>query len=89
MCGDDDAEVSGQIWCLAMDVGSLPSEIGAGDVAVVGDRDDAQRAAIELGVGLLVTSNGTEPTEELLALARRARRRRSCPRRWTATSPAA
>ena len=30
VCGDDDAEVSGQIWCLAMDVGSLPSEIGAG-----------------------------------------------------------
>ena len=69
VCGDDDAEVSGQIWCLAMDVGSLPSEIGAGDVAVVGDRDDAQRAAIELGVGLLVTSNGTEPSEDLLALA--------------------
>ena len=58
-CGDEDAEVSGQIWCMAMDVGSLPSEIGAGDVVVVGNRDDAQRAAIELGVGLLVTSNGT------------------------------
>jgi manganese-dependent inorganic pyrophosphatase len=70
VCGDEDAEVSGQIWCLAMDVGSLPSEIGAGDVAVVGDRDDAQRAAIELGVGLLVTSNGSAPRDEVLALAR-------------------
>jgi manganese-dependent inorganic pyrophosphatase len=69
VCGDEHAEVSGQIWCLAMDVGSLPSEIGKGDVAVVGDRDDAQRAAIELGVGLLVTSNGTAPRDELLALA--------------------
>ena len=48
---------------------SLPSEIGPGDVAVVGNRDDAQRAAIELGVGLLVTSNGTTPTEATLALA--------------------
>ena len=55
---------------MAMDIGSLPSEIGPGDVAVVGDRDDAQRAAIELGVGLLVTSNGTTPTDEVLALAR-------------------
>ena len=54
-----DAEVSGQIWCMAMDVGALPREIGPGDVVVVGNRDDAQRAAIELGVGLLVTSNGT------------------------------
>jgi manganese-dependent inorganic pyrophosphatase len=47
----------------------LPSEIGPGDVAVVGNRDDAQRAAIELGVGLLVTSNGTTPAEPTLALA--------------------
>jgi manganese-dependent inorganic pyrophosphatase len=64
-----DGEVTGQIWCMAMDVGSLPSEIGAGDVAVVGNREDAQRAAIELGVGLLVTTNGTEPTAETLELA--------------------
>ena len=47
-----------------------------GDVVVVGDRADAQRAAIELGVGLLVTSNGTMPTDEVLALAARARDRR-------------
>jgi manganese-dependent inorganic pyrophosphatase len=67
--GSEDAEVSGQIWCMAMDIGSLPSEIGPGDVAVVGNRDDAQRAAIELGVGLLVTSNGTTPNDATLALA--------------------
>ncbi len=71
VCGED-AEVSGQIWCMAMDIGSLPSEIGHGDVAVVGDRDDAQRAALRLGVGLLVTSNGTSPSDEVLALAQRA-----------------
>ena len=75
VCGDESAEVSGQIWCLAMDVGSLPSEIGAGDVVVVGNRDDAQRAAIELGVGLLVTSNGTAPTRRAAGARRRARRR--------------
>ena len=62
-------EVSGQIWCMAMDIDRLPSEIGPGDVVVVGNRDDAQRAAIELGVGLLVTSNGTQPTADTLALA--------------------
>src|SRR4051812_10937605 len=67
--GDGEAEVSGQIWCMAMDIGALPSEIGPGDVAVVGNREDAQRAAIELGVGLLVTSNGTSPSAEILALA--------------------
>ncbi len=71
ICGED-AEVSGQIWCMAMDIGSLPTEIGSGDVAVVGNRDDAQRAAIRLKVGLLVTSNGSSPSDEVLALAREA-----------------
>ena len=52
-----------------MDVAS-PSQIAAGDVVVVGDRPDAQRLAIERGVDLLVTSNGTTPSEEILALAR-------------------
>jgi manganese-dependent inorganic pyrophosphatase len=68
IAGGDD-EVSGQIWCMAMDIGALPSEIGPGDVVVVGNRHDAQRAAIELGVGLLVISNGTQPPDEHLALA--------------------
>ena len=64
-----DNEVSGQIWCMAMDVGALPTEIGTGDVVVVGNRDDAQRAAIDLGVGLLVVSNGAQPEPETVALA--------------------
>src|SRR3954470_19276696 len=67
--GDDECELAGRVWVLAMDVGSLPDEIGDGDVVVVGDRDDAQRRAIDLGVALLITSNGTRPTDEVLALA--------------------
>jgi manganese-dependent inorganic pyrophosphatase len=65
----DDRELAGRVWVLAMDLGSLPSEIGEGDVVVVGNRDDAQRRAIELGVTLLVTSNGTRPSDDVLALA--------------------
>ena len=67
--GDDERELAGRVWVLAMDVAALPDEIGDGDVVVVGNRDDAQRRAIELGVALLVTSNGTRPTGDLLALA--------------------
>ena len=67
--GDADRELDGRVWVLAMDVGSLPHEIGEGDVVVVGNRDDAQRRAIDLGVALLVTSNGTRPSDEVLALA--------------------
>jgi len=70
VAGDRDREVTGRVWVLAMDVASLPSEIAAGDVAVVGNRTDAQRRAIEVGVALLVTSNGSVPVEDVLALAR-------------------
>jgi manganese-dependent inorganic pyrophosphatase len=66
----EEREIDGRVWVLAMAVESLPGEIGAGDVVVVGDRPDAQRAAIELGVALLVTSNGTVPPDEVLELAR-------------------
>jgi manganese-dependent inorganic pyrophosphatase len=65
-----DREIDGRVWVLAMDVGSLPAGIGDGDVVVVGDRDDAQRRAVELGIALLITSNGTVPSDEVLALAR-------------------
>jgi manganese-dependent inorganic pyrophosphatase len=67
--GGEDCEISGRVWVMAMEIGALPSEIRAGDVAVVGNREDAQMASIELGVGLLVLSNGTEPSEEVLAAA--------------------
>ena len=66
----EEREIAGRVWVLAMAVESLPGEIGEGDVVVVGDRPDAQRRAVELGVALLVTSNGTVPSEEVLALAR-------------------
>ena len=75
--GAENAEVSGQIWCMAMDIGALPSEIGPGDVAVVGNRDDAQRAAIELGVGLLVVTNGTHAQRGDAEARDRARASRS------------
>jgi manganese-dependent inorganic pyrophosphatase len=62
-------EIAGRVWAPSMAVGS-PSRIAAGDVVVIGDRPEAQRQAIESGVALLVTSNGTVPSEDVLALAR-------------------
>src|SRR4051812_46364972 len=58
IAGDDDREVAGRVFVLAMDAAS-PTEVSDGDIAVVGDRADAQRRAIEQGAALLVTSNGT------------------------------
>jgi len=65
----EDREIDGRVWVLAMDVGSLPPSISEGDVVVVGDRPDAQRRALELGVALLITSNGTVPDDDVLKIA--------------------
>jgi manganese-dependent inorganic pyrophosphatase len=65
----EDREIAGRVWAQSMDPGS-PSRIAAGDVVVVGDRPEAQHLAIERGAALLVTSNGTVPSEEILALTR-------------------
>jgi manganese-dependent inorganic pyrophosphatase len=49
---------------------SLPLGFAARDVVVVGDRPDAQRIVIEVGVALLITSNGTAAPDDVVALAR-------------------
>jgi manganese-dependent inorganic pyrophosphatase len=70
LVGEPDAEVTGRVWVLAMASASLPMGFAAGDVVVVGDRPAAQRIAIEVGVGLLVITNGTAADEGTLELAR-------------------
>src|SRR5690349_13411600 len=65
----EDSQVAGRVWVMAMDVSNLPEELAPGDVMVVGDREDAQRKAVELGAGLLVTSNSVAPAPDILALA--------------------
>ena len=67
--GDRDREIAGRVWVLAMDVSS-PTRMEAGDVVVVGDRPDVQRRALERGAALLVTSNDTDPPDDVLELAR-------------------
>ena len=68
LTGDDDL-LDGRVWVHSMDV-ATPSGISDGDVVVVGNRDDSQRLAIELGAALLVLSNDARPTDEVLELAR-------------------
>ena len=66
----EDRQLSGRVWVHSMDV-ATPSGISQGDVAVIGNRTDAQRLAIELGAALIVTSNSSVPSDEVLALARK------------------
>src|SRR5207302_8357088 len=64
-----DELLAGRVWVHSMDPGS-PSGIASGDAVVVGNRADAQRLAIDRGAALLVLSNASRPTEEVLELAR-------------------
>jgi manganese-dependent inorganic pyrophosphatase len=65
----EDKQLAGRVWVHSMDP-QAKSGISKGDVVVTGNRNDAQSLAIELGAALLVTSNGSRPTDEVLALAR-------------------
>jgi manganese-dependent inorganic pyrophosphatase len=64
-----DRPLAGRVWVHAMEVGS-PSGISEGDVVVLGNREDAQRLALDRGAALIVLSNGSRPSEEVLAAAR-------------------
>ena len=68
-----DGDVSGRLWVLAMEAQALKDIVRKGDIAVAGDLPATQLAAIELGVDLLVLSNGTRPTDDVLEAARAAR----------------
>jgi manganese-dependent inorganic pyrophosphatase len=68
ICGED-RQLDGRVWVHSMDVSS-PSGISDGDVVVVGNREDAQRLALEFGAALLVTSNRSRPSDAIVALAR-------------------
>ena len=68
LTGDDDL-LEGRVWVHAMDV-ATPSGISDGDVVVVGNRDDSQKLAIDLGAAMLVLSNDARPSDEVLKLAR-------------------
>ena len=65
----EDRQLEGRVWVHSMDVGA-PSGISDGDVVVVGNRDDAQRLAINLGAALIVLSNNSEPSTEVVEHAR-------------------
>jgi manganese-dependent inorganic pyrophosphatase len=69
VAGEDHA-VAGRVWVSAMDAAWPDSGIRAGDVVVVGNREDAQQVAIERGVALLLISNGVTPGDDVLRLAR-------------------
>lgn len=57
----------------AMDIDSMIKRIEPGILLVMGDREDAQRAAIEFGVGALVITGDKPVSERIIALAEERR----------------
>jgi manganese-dependent inorganic pyrophosphatase len=70
MLAPGDGEVAGRVWVYAMDAEWDASGVDEHDVVVVGNRDDAQRKAIEAGADLLIVSNGARPSDEIVGLAK-------------------
>ncbi len=70
LAAGEDQVIGGRVWVSSSATGSGATPIAAGDVVVVGNRDDAQRHVIEAGAAVLVSPNGIAPPEEILALAR-------------------
>jgi manganese-dependent inorganic pyrophosphatase len=65
----EDREASGHLWVVSMSVDSMGSQMGNGDIVVIGDRTRGQKRSIELGVSILVVTNGARPDDEVLELA--------------------
>ncbi len=64
--------LNGRLWAVTVDVATMGSTMGSNDIVVVGNRADAQRRAVEIGVALVVSPYDSQPDEEVLAMARAA-----------------
>lgn len=70
LCGGADGEWQGRVWVAAMQAYTMARLMSPGDLLVVGDRADAQTAALEAGAACLVLVGGCQPDTALLELAR-------------------
>jgi manganese-dependent inorganic pyrophosphatase len=65
-----DSAVHDRVMVGAMEIDSMVARLEPGVLLVMGDRTDAQRAAIEFGVGALIITGDHPVAEEILDLAR-------------------
>lgn len=69
LCGDLAKRFAGDIRIGASHALTLHNSVKAGDLIILGDREDAQAAALEADVCGLVLTRGTQPTPAIRALA--------------------
>ena len=63
-------KLNGRLWAVTVDADRMGHTMGPNDIVIVGNRTDAQRRAVEIGVALIVTPYGEHPDAEILELAR-------------------
>lgn len=78
LAGDVDGDWQGRVWVAAMQAETMGPLVRRGDIVVVGDRIDAQLAAIDACVGCLILVGNAEPSEEVLERARQCGARLVC-----------
>jgi manganese-dependent inorganic pyrophosphatase len=66
-----DRPLRDEVMVGAMTVESMLNRIKPGILLVMGDRDDAQQAAIEVGVGALLVTGGLPISDRIVELARK------------------
>lgn len=62
--------LDGRLWAVTVDAGTMGATMGPNDIVVIGDREDAQRRAAELGVGMMIATYSARPTDETLEVCR-------------------
>lgn len=61
--------LTGRLWAVTVRTETMGATMGPHDIAVIGDRADAQKRAVEIGAALVVTTYGARPDDEVLRLA--------------------
>ena len=60
----------GKIVVSAMQPDTMTGHIEEGDIAIVGDREEAQAELIKLNVSLMIVTGGYAPSEKIISLAK-------------------
>ena len=60
----------GKIVVTAMQPDTMSGHIDEGDIAIVGDREEAQAAFIKLNISLMIVTGGYAPSEKIVSLAK-------------------
>lgn len=60
----------GKIVVTAMQADTMSGHVEEGDIAIVGDREEAQAALINLNVSLMIVTGGYAPSEKIVSLAK-------------------